>query len=217
MTRRSPGRLRHGLTMAAAGWLALAAACTSGPPPPENTGDYEKTIQRFRQDKDEFLRTDRQSPVALAARATFAPLAYYPVDPSLHIPAALAEDRSGPPVIIELPTSKDQKQQMRRVGTLRFTVAGTEYALTAFAEGETPIIDRLFLPFRDATSGGETYGGGRYLNLDRTPTGLYDLDFNRAYHPYCVYNYEYECPVPPRENTLPTPIRAGERLTHPGK
>ena len=74
MTRRSPGRLRHGLTMAAAGWLALAAACTSGPPPPENTGDYEKTIQRFRKDKDEFLRTDRESPVALAARATFARL-----------------------------------------------------------------------------------------------------------------------------------------------
>jgi uncharacterized protein (DUF1684 family) len=73
-------------------------------------------------------------------------------------------------------------------------------------------IDRLFLPFGDATSGTETYGGGRYLELDRTPTGLYDLDFNRAYHPYCVYNVTYDCPVPPRENYLTIAIRAGERL-----
>ena len=62
------------------------------------------------------------------------------------------------------------------------------------------------------TNGTETYVGGRYLDLDRTATGLYDLDFNRAYHPYCVYNPQYDCPYPPRENRLTTPIRSGERL-----
>ena len=61
---------------------------------------------------------------------------------------------------------------------------------------------RLFVPFTDMTSGAETYKHGRYLELDRTPTGLYDLDFNRAYHPSCVYNPNYECPVPPKENRL---------------
>ncbi len=71
---------------------------------------------------------------------------------------------------------------------------------------------RLFVPFRDLTSGNETYGGGRYLDLDRTSTGLYDLDFNRAYHPYCVYNPEYDCPVPPADNRLAFAVRAGERL-----
>ena len=54
-------------------------------------------------------------------------------------------------------------------------------------------------PFTDATSNKETYGGGRYLELTKTPTGLYDLDFNRAYHPYCLFNPSFECPVPPRE------------------
>jgi uncharacterized protein (DUF1684 family) len=68
------------------------------------------------------------------------------------------------------------------------------------------------VPFGDLTNGEETYKGGRYLELDRTPTGLYDLDFNRAYHPYCVYDISYVCPVPPRENRLTVAIKAGERL-----
>jgi hypothetical protein len=73
-------------------------------------------------------------------------------------------------------------------------------------------MQRLFVPFTDATSNTETYGGGRYLELTRTPTGLYDLDFNRAYHPYCAFNPSFECPLPPRENHLMTAMRAGERL-----
>ena len=62
------------------------------------------------------------------------------------------------------------------------------------------------------TNGTETYTAGRYLDLDRTATNLYDLDFNRAYHPYCYYNPQYDCPYPPRENRLAVPIRAGERM-----
>jgi hypothetical protein len=68
------------------------------------------------------------------------------------------------------------------------------------------------VPFGDLTNGTETYKGGRYLDLDRTPTGLYDLDFNRAYHPFCVYDPSYVCPVPPRENRMTVAIKAGERL-----
>jgi uncharacterized protein (DUF1684 family) len=78
------------------------------------------------------------------------------------------------------------------------------------------VMARLFVPFGDLTSTvDETYKGGRYLDLDRTPTGLYDLDFNRAYHPYCVYSSDYDCPVPPRENRLAVAIRAGEKLGSP--
>ena len=78
------------------------------------------------------------------------------------------------------------------------------------------MITRLFVPFRDGTTGLETYPGGRYLDLDRTPSGIYDLDFNRAYHPNCVFNIEWECPVPPRENRLPVAIRVGEKLSSHG-
>jgi uncharacterized protein (DUF1684 family) len=101
---------------------------------------------------------------------------------------------------------------MKRVGTLGFTINGASYSLTAFADADTNVVTRLFVPFGDLTSGTETYRGGRYLDLDRTPTGLYDLDFNHAYHPYCVYTPSYVCPVPPRENRLQVAIRSGERL-----
>jgi uncharacterized protein (DUF1684 family) len=82
--------------------------------------------------------------------------------------------------------------------------------LRAFAE-EGSNGERLFVPFTDATTGQETYGAGRYLDLDRTSTGIYVVDFNTAYNPYCAYNPTYDCPVPPKDNRLPVPIRAGEK------
>ena len=87
--------------------------------------------------------------------------------------------------------------------------------LTAFVEVGAPNNDHLFVPFSDLTTGTETYPGGRYLDLDRNATGIYVIDFNRAYHPYCYYNPTWECPYPPAENRLKLPIRAGERLKHP--
>jgi uncharacterized protein len=98
-----------------------------------------------------------------------------------------------------------------KVGTLSFTLAGAPYKLSAFGE-RVGDVRRLWVPFRDLTSGLETYGGGRYLDLDQTATGLYDLDFNRAYNPYCVYDASWICPYPPSENRLEIAIRAGERL-----
>ena len=101
---------------------------------------------------------------------------------------------------------------MRRIGTLAFTLKGQALTLTAFVEADDTSLRRLFVPFGDLTNGLETYQGGRYLDLDRTGSGVYELDFNRAYHPFCVFNPEYDCPIPPRENRLPVPIKAGERL-----
>jgi uncharacterized protein (DUF1684 family) len=81
--------------------------------------------------------------------------------------------------------------------------------LTAFLEEGA---QDLFVPFSDLTSGTETYQAGRYMNLEPTGSGVYIVDFNTAYHPYCYYNASYECPLPPAENRLQVPIRAGERL-----
>jgi hypothetical protein len=131
--------------------------------------------------------------------------------PSYRVPAALREVRSNPPVVIQLPNSAHQIEQKVKVGSLAFTLEGREFTLSAFAENAGRI-ERLWVPFRDLTSGLETYGGGRYLDLERTASGTYDLDFNRAYHPYCVYNPTYECPYPPPENRLEIAVRAGERL-----
>jgi uncharacterized protein (DUF1684 family) len=101
---------------------------------------------------------------------------------------------------------------MRRVGTLEFMLKGQPLRLSAFVELGAKDVDRLFVAFTDLTSGAETYPAGRYLDLDRNATGIYEIDFNLAYHPYCYYNPTYDCPYPPAENRLKVPVRAGERL-----
>ena len=188
------------------------SACTSGPPPPDNR-PYQQKIEQWRQGKDAMFRAGGdESPLPADKRATFTGLTYFPIDQAYNVPALLTRDQAGPLALIELQTSTNEKRRMRRVGKLGFTVNGTPLTLVAFADLDSTTMNRLFVPFTDATSGAETYGGGRYIELDKTPTGLYDLDFNRAYHPFCVYNPTYDCPIPPKENRLTIPIRAGERL-----
>lgn len=192
--------------------LVVASACTSGPQPIDDSS-HDREILAWRAAKDIAFRSPQESPLLPEDRAAFTGLPYYPISAMYRMPARLEENRTS--LVIELPTSSTEMRRMQRVGTLRFTLAGTPLALTAFADEGAQTITRLFVPFGDLTSGTETYGGGRYLELDRTPTGLYDLDFNRAYHPFCVYNINYVCPVPPRENRLDIAIRAGERYATP--
>jgi uncharacterized protein (DUF1684 family) len=190
--------------------VGLMAACTSGPQPMDDTG-HDREILASRADKDTMFKSHPDSPLLPEDRAAFTGLPYFPINSLYRMPARLEEDRSNT-TVIELSTSAAEKRRMQRVGSLRFTFNGKPLALTAFADEGTTVITRLFVPFGDLTSGDTTYGGGRYLDLDRTPTGLYDLDFNRAYHPYCVYNINYVCPVPPRENRLDIAILSGEKL-----
>lgn len=184
--------------------VVLASACSA----PERP--YPEDIGAWRADKDRFMRESSQSPVPAPQRASFPPLVYYPINEEYRVPASLKVIASDD--VIEMSTSTGQRRQMRRVGTLAFTLRGQPMTLTAFVEAAETDMRRLFVPFGDLTNGTETYQGGRYLDLERTATGIYDLDFNRAYHPFCVFNSGYDCPVPPRENRLPMPVRAGERL-----
>jgi uncharacterized protein (DUF1684 family) len=112
---------------------------------------------------------------------------------------------------VKMPTSTGQNRDMEQVGTLDFTLQGHLLSLAAFVETGTPP-DRLFIPFSDLTSGTETYSAGRYLEIDQSKTGIYIVDFNRAFNPYCYYNHEYDCPYPPKQNRLPIPVRAGEKM-----
>lgn len=151
------------------------------------------------------------SPVPPDARATFGGVPYFPYDSTLAVPAVLV-----PPLAqdtVRFPTTTGELRPMLPAGHLVFEAGGVQRRLEAFqtldgADGPP----RLFVPFRDATSGRETYGGGRYLDLDLEPSGQYALDLNRAYHPYCVYDPSFSCPLPPPENTLGLPVTAGERF-----
>jgi hypothetical protein len=138
-------------------------------------------------------------------------LTYFPVDQTFRVPAYLTLESTQPPRFIVLQTSgPEQRRQVQNVGSLAFTLAGEQCKLLAFADEGS--LTRLFVPFYDLTNGTETYRGGRYLEIDRTATGIYDLDFNHATNPYCVYNTSYDCPIPPRENRLTVAVRAGETL-----
>lgn len=187
-----------------AGLLVLMAACTAPTPP------YAEEIASWRASKDQYMRQSDESPVPPDQRASFPLLTYFPIEPEYRVPASLAVSRSN--AVIEIPTSRGERRAHQRVGTLSFTLKGQPLTLTAFVEVGQEDMRSLFVPFGDLTNGTETYPGGRYLTLDRTATGIYDLDFNRAYHPFCYYNPNYDCPYPPRENRLPLPIRAGERM-----
>jgi uncharacterized protein (DUF1684 family) len=190
-------------------WLSLIlgaflAGCTAAEAP------SAQDVAAWRAEKDRYMRESPESPVPSDARATFPPLPYYPIEPSYQVPASLtiapADD------VLELPTSTGLRRKMRKIGTLRFTLKGQALTLSAFVDAGTNDMRSLFVPFGDLTNGSETYPGGRYLDLERTATGIYDLDFNRAYHPFCVFNAAYDCPYPPRENRLTVPIRAGEKF-----
>lgn len=193
---------------------ATAAACSSGPTPLDDSASYVERVRESRARKDAFFQSDSpDNPVPKEKRAQLVPLAYYDIDPDYRVPAQLAVASEQP--VFDMPTSTGKMRKATQIGTLTLTVKGQALSLTAFAgEGPDgrPDMSRVFLPFSDATSGKETYEAGRFLELDRTATGVYVVDFNEAYNPYCAYNASFDCPLPPRSNRLSVPILAGEKI-----
>ena len=185
----------------------LTAACTSGPPPPDDA-TFLADVNEFRAARDAALRDDADA-IPPAKRDKLLPLRYYAPDPQYNVPAALRLAEKRP--IVEVPTSTGTIRQMQLVGTLEFRLGGQPMSLGALSPAGEPIRS-LFVPFTDLTSGVETYKAGRYLDLNPTSTGVYMVDFNRAYNPTCAYNEAYECPYPPPSNRLKVAIRAGEKL-----
>ena len=175
-----------------------------------------ETLAWFRAEKDALVGSHPQSPVPAAERATFRGLAYWPFDPAARVQARFTPDEADAP---NVPLSSPEDIRLKRIGWLDFAYGGQPARLAAlWVEGYA---GGLFVPFRDATSGSETYGAGRYtldtiksadLGSDAA-TGLLTLDFNYAYHPSCAYDPRWACPLAPRENWLSFPVHAGERLS----
>ena len=174
---------------------------------------YRDAVEGFRQDKDEFFKTDPRSPIPADERGAFTGLSFFPVDEALVFESRTLEPYTGDePSNFQIPTSDGKLRAAHRAGVLRFDLEGETRQLTAYTfdggDGES-----LFVPFLDRTSGTETYGAGRYLDIDPDEDGTYELDFNLAYHPSCLYDPRFSCPLTPAENRLPLLIKAGERLT----
>jgi uncharacterized protein (DUF1684 family) len=143
----------------------------------------------------------------------FQGLAFFQVDSNFRIEARF-EKAIGKK--FEMPTSTDRKPVYRQFGFVYFTVDNIDCKLTVYQNmdlrKQKGFKDYLFIPFRDATSDNETYGGGRYLDFKIPTNQKVIVDFNTVYNPYCVYSHRYSCPIPPAENTLTVPIRAGEKI-----
>ena len=187
--------------------MALASACSSGPAAPDESS-YVQQIEAWHAARDQQFRADKD-PIPASRKATLLPIPYFPVDPNYTVAAALRLGQERP--VVPMPTSTGTIRRYQRVGVLEFTFEGQPLSLGAFVPEGTREIEELFVPFVDGTSGKETYPAGRYLDLFPTATGLYTIDFNKAYNPYCAYNNTYECPYPPASNRLKIAIRAGEK------
>lgn len=174
---------------------------------------YVRAIEEERRQKDAAFRAVPQSPIPAAERASFGGLVYYPPNPTFNVEATLVPSER--PDVVMLGSTKGDVRPQLRFGDLRFTLAGQECRLTGYKDAGDPDAAELFVPFRDATSGRETYGAGRYLETEDPGGGLepraVTLDFNLAYNPWCAYNADYSCTLPPAENVLPVAVTAGEK------
>jgi len=180
-------------------------------------------VKAFRAGRDKEFRDKKESPLKNEDFIRFRGLNYFPVDKRFRVQAEFTLTPSEK--FFEMPTSSGQTTKFVKLGVLKFKLIGKPYRLSVYKidpamSAQAPeYADLLFVPFKDATSRTQTYGGGRYIDI-RTPKGTTAvLDFNNAYNPNCAYGSDkYSCPIPPRENTLEVAITAGEkRYAYSGK
>lgn len=189
---------------------AMVYFSTSSGPDPEA---YAAIIAAEREKKESFLRRDPESPFRGLGDSIQSP-EYFPPDLAFRVMASLepAEQKQ----VRALQTSTGEQARYLDYAWASFELQGKECKLLILEVMDMgPNRGKLFLAFADETSAKETYGGGRYLDLKKVPAATsIELDFNKAYNPYCAYNENYSCPLPPRENLLNVAIRAGEKSYH---
>lgn len=168
--------------------------------------EYISAIQNSRSDKDSYLKKDTASPIE--DKVKFTGLKYFEVNPMYKVIGKIDRLTSGQTINISM--SDGEVEEYEAYGNVKFEIEGVKCMLKIFKTPE----GNLFLPFKDLTSNKETYGAGRYLDfgIDDVKGNQINIDFNRAYHPYCAYNHTFTCPVPPAENFLNVEVKAGERL-----
>ncbi|WP_435319951.1 DUF1684 domain-containing protein [Haloarchaeobius sp. TZWSO28] len=175
---------------------------------------WRTELEQKREEKDEFFAEHPQSPIPPEERDDFDGVAYFDPDPSFRVEAELTHHAEPEPVPME--TTSGPEVRYVRVATLSFDLDGESYELHGYkqrpGEGQP---EPLFVPFRDKTTGQQTYEKGRYMELhvdgDLTEVETVTLDFNLAYSPFCAFSETFSCPLPPEENWLETTVEAGER------
>lgn len=180
-------------------------------------------VKAFRDGRDHEFRDKDESPLKEEDFAGFKGLNYFPVDNNFRLKAQFT--RTPSEKYFQMPTSSGITKKFVKYGVLKFKLGGVDRSLSVYQIDKEVLAkfpeyaDLLFIPFRDATNKTETYGGGRYIDIKQPKGKRVVLDFNVAYNPNCAYGSDkYNCPVPPRENTLDVAVTAGEkRYEYSGK
>jgi uncharacterized protein len=173
--------------------------------------EWTKKIQNEREMKDTFFSSQYHSPIPFEDLQYFKGLDYYPPDPDFRFELELLEYEEKK--ILKTEDTQGNEREFLRWGEFCFKIGGKECTLQVYKSDAQEA--RLFVPFRDESNGKETYGAGRYLDLDNgqhfTAQGKWILDFNNAYNPWCAYSDSHACPFVDPENWLKVAIRAGEK------
>ncbi len=169
---------------------------------------YFNRVQAFRNQKNLTYKDPQKSPLALQEIENFKGLNYFKTDPSFKFEVQVDEYPFKQKV--NFYTSKNKSRTYLKAARIKFTYVNQTYTLEGFIRNEADSL--YFIPFVDNTTDNQTYASGRYVELKRFSNPKPILDFNFAYNPYCAYNKEYDCPIPPKENHLSIAIRAGEKI-----
>jgi uncharacterized protein len=181
---------------------------------------WREELESKRAEKDEFFAEHPQSPIPPEEREAFSGLDYFDPDPTYRV-VATATVHDDPEVVLMETTAGGEMRYLQTV-TLEFELRRADDDLKdgtfelATYQLESPNEEPLFVPFRDKTTGQQSYQGGRYMEL-ASDRGLETgdelvVDFNLAYTPFCAYSETFDCPLPPEENWLKVTIPAGERV-----
>ncbi len=173
---------------------------------------WTEQVRANRAEKDEFFGSHPQSPIPPGERDAFDGLSYFDPDPDYRVEATARVHEEPDPV--EMETTNGPNVRYLRPVTFEFELRGEELTLAAYRQESDESLS-LFVPFRDKTTGQQTYRNGRYMEFepDRSLTDgdTVTLDFNLAYNPFCAYSDTFACPLPPEENWLSVVVPAGER------
>lgn len=175
----------------------------------EDPEAYRQRILQERADKNEFLKTSDTSPFK---NKPFKGLNYY--EPDLDYKVMAKVEKIETTAYMNIATSDGKSERYLKFAYAVFDLQGQRLKMLILKKAGMGSMPVIFTAFADDTSGEDTYGGGRYLDLELKNARQIELDFNKAYNPYCEYDPKFSCPLPPRENILPVAIKAGEKNYH---
>ena len=176
----------------------------------DETVVHNSQVLAFQAEMNEQFADSAHSPLLPDDLAAFEALEFFNIDPEFNVAADFTRVVSEP---FEMPTTTDRKPIYEKYGEAYFSLKGKEFMLTLFqshkSREDSVWKNYLFLPYTDLTSGNDTYGGGRFIDVLMPDDGRVNIDFNKSYNPYCAYNHKYSCPIPPKENFLEVRVTAG--------